>query len=352
VESQYWISGEWLYWSFRNAPLPPVISTGDPNYDEAGIPGGGNVRSLVPGSRDLGMFHGARLSFGGWLDQEGKLGVEVSAFLLERKGTLDRYQGSPSQPLSVPFLSSDGVFGVYDFSYPNSATGALAIATGSQLLGAEANILHRWYTKGSVSVDGLFGYRFASLAERFDLYGQTTAGGPLMPDSPAVFTTDSVRARNEFHGGQIGLRARLQRDMFAVTVFGKYGVGANIQTLNTWGSTTVNTAGGTQSAVGGVRVLPSNLGRFTNTDFSMIAETGIEIGVRVTNHVGLRVGYNLLFWSDVLRPANVVSPVLTQSQVPLDPSYDPTVRGARPAVAFRSSDFLAHGLTAGIVLDW
>ena len=108
-----------------------------------------------------------------------------------------------------------------------------------------------------------------------------------------------------------------------------------------------------QVVFGGVRALPSNFGRDTNTDFSLINDARFEVGLQVTKHVGVRAGYNLLFWSDVLRPANVISPVLTLSQVPIDPSFSPTpVPNARPVTVFRSSDFLAHGLSVGAVFDW
>ena len=79
----------------------------------------------------------------------------------------------------------------------------------------------------------------------------------------------------------------------------------------------------------------------------------IELGVQLTNHINIRVGYNLLWWSSVLRPGSVVSPAVTRSQVPIDPTYSPTpVANALPMTAFHSSDFLAHGLTVGAVFGW
>jgi hypothetical protein len=360
VQEEYWVSGEWLYWSFRNAPVPPLIVTGNPNLPNAGIPGGGNIRALVGPSRDQGMFHGARVTAGTWFDPDGELGVEGAAFLFARHGTTDVFQGSATQPLAVPFQSSTGAFGAYNFSSPGGVTGALGVGTASQLLGAEANLIHRIYSRRGVSIDGLFGYRFLSLTERLDLFGQmqptgaaTTFTGLTVPPGVAVFTTDSFRTRNEFHGGQLGARLEVRRDMFSFGVSQKFGVGANVQTLLVDGNSAASGFGVTRLAPGGVRALPSNGGRDTNDDFSMIYETRLEVGLQVTRHIGLRVGYNLLFWTDVLRPANVISPVLTQSQVPIDPTFSPTpVPNARPVTVFRSSDFLAQGLSVGVVFDW
>jgi hypothetical protein len=360
VLEEYWIRGEWLYWSLRNAPVPPLIVTGNPNFANAGIPGGGNIHPLVGPSRDQGMFHGGRATVGGWLDPDGELGVEASAFVLQRRSTSDVFQGSSTLPLLVPFQSSTGDVGAYAFSFPGATTGRLSVDTATQLLGAEANFLHRWYSNRGVTVDGIFGYRFLSLTERLDLFGQSQATGAQLsfaglavPRSGTLFTADSFRTRNEFHGGQLGARLEVRRDMFTFGVSQKFGIGSNTQILLTEGKTMATVLDVSRVAPGGVRVLPSNAGRDTNDDFSFIADTRIEVGVQLTKCFSVRAGYNLLFWSDVLRPANVVSPVLTLSQVPVDPSFSSTpVPNARPVNVFRSSDFLAQGLSVAAVLEW
>ena len=170
-----------------------------------------------------------------------------------------------------------------------------------------------------------------------------------MPGGAVVFTSDSFRARTEFHGAQMGLRGEVRRDMFTVSAYAKGGLGANIQTLRVSGTTQVPGIG---VASGGLRALPTNIGRDTKTDFSMIGDTGIELGCQVTKNVSLRVGYNLLWWSDVLRPGSVISPQVTLSQVPIDPTFNAGAAATRPVTNFRSSDFLAHGLVVGVLVDW
>ena len=132
-------------------------------------------------------------------------------------------------------------------------------------------------------------------------------------------------------------------------MYGKGGVGANVETLRVDGNTVVPGRG---IALGGVRALPTNIGHFNNTEFSMFGETGIQLGVQATKHLSLRAGYNLLYWTDVLRPGNVISSTITRSQVPVDPTFNARAPAAQPVIAFRSSDFLAHGLVVGIVVDW
>jgi len=359
VES--WIRADWLYWQMRNVPVPPLITTGNPSLANPSVPGGGNITPLVGPSRDLGGFHGIRVTCGRWFDPDGELGGEVSGFVFGREGSSDFFRSSSFPVLSVPVLGTDGTPAVFSFAFPGVFAGSLGVRTASQLWSGEGNLLRRVRGDGCLSVDGLFGYRYLQLNERIELVGrfQTltsgmgTFGGAALPAGVTVTTTDTFRACTEFHGAQIGGRVEVRRDMFTVTLSGKGGAGVNLQTLRVEGNSQVSGFGVTRTLVGGVRALPSNFGRDTNTDFSLIGEAGIEVGFQATKNLSIRVGYNLLFWSDVLRPASVIDPVVSFSQVPIDPTFGtPPTGPARPVTVFRSSDFLAHGLVVGALLEY
>ncbi len=357
---EYWVRGDWLYGDLRNTPVPVLISTGDPNLPDAAVPGRGNVRALGAGPRDLGMFHGARVTFGRWFDPDGELGAEISGFIFGREGSATFFSDTTGTPVvSAPVIGSNGVATVYDFAFPGRFTGTLGSRSATQLFGAEANLLHRWRGDGRVSVDGIFGYRHLQLNERVELLGRSQATGALgtfngavLPQGVTVFTSDSFRGRTEFHGVQLGGRIEVRRDMFTLTTFSKVGAGVNLQTLRVDGSTTATGFGVTQTAFGGVRALPGNFGRDTNTDFSLSGETGFELSFQVTQSVTVRVGYNTLFWSDVLRPGSVIDPVVNFSQVPIDPTFGTPGGAARPRNVFRSSDFLAQSMVVGLQWDY
>ncbi len=358
TQYEHWVRGDWLYWNFRNTPVPAMIATGDPNLANPAVPGGGNVTALGAGARDLGAFNGARVTFGRWFDEDGELGAELSGFIFGREGSATFFTDATTPVVAAPVIGANGVAAVYNFAIPGAFTGGLGIRTATQLFGAEANLLHRWRGDGRVSVDGLFGYRYLQLNERVELLGRSLAtgemgtfNGAVLPQGVTVLTTDAFRGRTEFHGAQIGARVEMRYDWFTATAFGKTGAGVNLQVLRVGGNTQATGFGVTQIANGGVRALVSNSGRDTNTEFSMINETGLELGFQVTRKVSLRVGYNVLFWSELQRPGNVIDPVVNFAQVPIDPTFNPAARG-RPVNALRSSDFLAHGLVVGVVLDY
>jgi hypothetical protein len=352
-----WARADCLYWRFRDMPLPVLLATGNPAVANPAIPGLGNITPLIGGPRDVGRFNGIRATVGQWLDEDGELGVEFTGFVFGREGTATFFSANPV--ISVPLLGVNGAGAVYDFNLPGQFSGVYGIRTASKMFGGEANLLHRWYSDGCVSFDTLLGYRHVQLKEQIELLGRSTATGGIatfngaaLPAGVTVFTTDTFRVRNEFHGAQIGGRLEVRRDMFTLTLASKGGAGVNLQTLRTNGLTTATGNGASRTAFGGVRVLPTNFGRDTNTDFSMLSESQVEFGFQVTKNLSLRVGYNLLFWSDVVRPGNVISPVTSFTQVPIDPTFNRATAATRPVTVFRSSDFLAHGLILGLQLDY
>jgi hypothetical protein len=359
VPDESWVRADWLLWHLRNGPLPPLIVSGNPALPNPGVPGSGNFSPLVGPSTNVGMLNGARLTLGTWFDPDAELGGEVSGFMFARRATSDVFQGGPGMTLGVPVTSTTGTQGVYNYAVPGQSTGSLGVQTASQLYSGEATLIHRWYENGTVSVTGMVGYRYLQLDESVGLYGQSQAGGlgatfdgAALPAGVLLSTTDLFRANTQFHGGEIGARLEARSGLFTFTAFTKNALGANIETLRIDGQTQASGFGVTQSTVGGVRALPSNFGRAVNTEFSWMSELGTDLGVNVTKHVSFHVGYNMLYWTRVLRPGSAIDPVINPAQVPIDPTYNPSALGPRPLPAFHTSDVLAHGLVVGIVVGW
>ena len=103
-------------------------------------------------------------------------------------------------------------------------------------------------------------------------------------------------------------------------------------------------AGASQTNVGGLLTQPSNIGHYELNKFAVVPEVGVRLGVQVTDHLRLYAGYNFTYWSNVVRPADVIDLRVNGSQLPprqnvvgeLFPKFEP-----------RYSDFWAHGLVLG-----
>lgn len=79
----------------------------------------------------------------------------------------------------------------------------------------------------------------------------------------------------------------------------------------------------------------------------MIPQLGAELGYQVNCNFRAFLGYNFLYWADVVRAAEQIDYTLNPNYIP--PSTTAT-GPERPAFSFHESDFWAHGLNAGV--EW
>ena len=81
------------------------------------------------------------------------------------------------------------------------------------------------------------------------------------------------------------------------------GFGATDEIVDINGSTALFSPMGNQVTAGGVLALPSNIGHYDRTIFTVVPEVGINLAVNVTPHMQLTAGYSFLYWNQVVRPA-------------------------------------------------
>ena len=83
-----------------------------------------------------------------------------------------------------------------------------------------------------------------------------------------------------------------------------------------------------------------------------IPEITGTVGYQFTDRLRCFVGYNVMYWSSVVRPGDQINRIINPSQIPgFGTGITPGPGSpAQPAFAFRSSDFWAQGITFG--LEW
>jgi hypothetical protein len=88
---------------------------------------------------------------------------------------------------------------------------------------------------------------------------------------------------------------------------------------------------------------------FERDRFSVIPEVGINLGYQITDGLKIFVGYNFLYWSNVVRAADQIDRTLDINQIPnFRGTTNPPAPQRRPFVPFKETSFIAHGLTAGL----
>src|SRR5262249_11644204 len=124
----------------------------------------------------------------------------------------------------------------------------------------------------------------------------------------------------------------------------------NHESVDINGTTTRVVGASTDVATGGVLALPTNIGHFSRDRFCVIPEAGLKIGVDLNEHWRAWIGYDLLYASNVVRAGDQIDTIVNRTQIPFSGT---TLTGpARPAVLFRSTDFLTQGVSAGLEYRW
>jgi hypothetical protein len=102
---------------------------------------------------------------------------------------------------------------------------------------------------------------------------------------------------------------------------------------------------------GGLLAAGPNLGTFTRDQFSVVPEVTVNLGFRVTPNLKAYVGYNFLYWSNVIRPGDQIDGVVDLSFVPNGPVVQPSGLN-RPRPPFKQSDLWITGIQFGLEGRW
>ncbi len=236
--------------------------------------------------------------------------------------------------------------------FPGISTGHVTVTAPSSLWGLDTNLRCNVCLTCDYRFDLLLGFRYLNLFEGLnieeDVLGSATAPAPFTNALTTV--NDSFTTHNQFYGGQIGFDSEWKRGPWSLDVRGKLALGATEQQLTINGIESITAANGTTSNfTGGLLALPSNIGSYYKTEFSVVPEVGLTIGYQLTSAIRLFAGYNFLYWTNVARPGEQIDRNLDVTQIPnfniagAKPTAQPT-----PTVPFKQSDYWAQGIVIGI----
>lgn len=361
VAYRFWARGEYLLWWINDGVAPPpLVTTGPPaSFGILGQPG---VRTLLGGQDiDYGEFHGARATAGLWFDEDAHLGVEVTWMMLfensQQTNFASNAAGSPV--LARPAIDAvTRTSGVQLVSFPGALTGRVGSSTSSELSGVEVNFIGSEWRGKHAWVDLIAGFRYLNLEEELTIDSTATVlplgtaaflGQRLGPGN-TVSVSDRFQTRNQFFGGTIGLRSEFCYHRFFLNMQGKLSIGNNHEVVIIEGSSSLATpAGGSATVPGGLLAVGSNSRVNSRDEFTLIPELSVNVGAYLCRNIKLFVGYNYMYWSDVVRPGNQPSLIINPSQVPTNLAFGLNVGGPKaPAAIINRSDFWAQGVNFGV----
>lgn len=362
------VQTENLLWWMSGLDIP-ILATTNPNPGSFGFLGEpGTVSILGPGTFLGSSRQGFRVRGGLWLNEGGALGVDGSVFVLGRRSAEVTFNSDrfplitrpvfspnirPNQPNEVIGQVGEAV------AVPGILRGSLTVEATSLLWGADANLRKCIYHSCDASVLWYVGYRNLNLNESLTITENILVIGPggnrvLIPDPIGTYIAvrDHFATANRFHGGQLGVMWERRWGVFSVNARASVALGATSQKLTIFGAQTRTRPGQLPLTYsGGLLAAGPNLGTFNRNEFSVVPEITLNLGYWLTPYLKAFVGYNFLFWSNVIRPGEQIDPVVDLTFVPNAPVV-PFSGQYRPRPLFRQSDLWVTGLQLGLEWRW
>jgi Putative beta barrel porin-7 (BBP7) len=336
-----WAQVEFLLWWVKDTPMPvPLVSGVDIN---------GNPQTLFGQSNTgFGVFSGMRFGLGAWFDTNNTIGMDANMWFLERRSNnfFITSDGNGNPPLAVPFFNqtpgNTGEF-VLPLATPGVSSGNVVIDSRLQLWGTEFNGALCLARTPSLEFTLLAGFRYLDLRETLYISNMTT---DLGTDTTTVFN-DSFNTRNQFYGGQLGTRVSWHGERLSLDLAAKVALGATSQTVDIQGSTGQFGPGFGGVSPGGFFAQPSNIGRYSATEFSVIPAAEFKLGYQLSRSTRFFIGYDFIYWNQVVRPGNQIDRNINITQAS-NLGGSGTLSGpAFPTPLFNRSDFWAQGVTLG-----
>lgn len=328
--------------AFGQSATIPIFGGSSYHYDN--VPGGrltmGIATGILPPIELSGMAFNRNLDLLG-LSSSGALGSPVLARPVNVL-TVPNILGAPSSDASI-------------IAFPGLGGGAITVQSHLNIWAFDADMVIPLCDNGVIQIDVLLGYKYAELRESLNIAEIYSIPGSqfnnLVGGTPPGFTTsilDNFAADNRFNGGVVGFRSRLNYSSFSLITDGRVALGNNREIYNVTGTSTLGGLGSGLALPGGLLALNSNSGTTGRNVFTVIPELNMTLSCQLTTNLRVFAGYNIQYWTNVLRAGDQITTAIDPRQVPTDRNFIPNFVGIGPLSGFRTTDFFAHGFSVGL----
>jgi hypothetical protein len=344
--SPFWAEMDYLAWSVKGDRLPALVTTSPAGMPRAqgGILGAPGTTVLFGDSSVNGGWRsGGRLNAGYWFDPRHSSGIEASFFGLEQASTAF---GASGPILARPFLdATTNLQSSQLVAFPGLLSGTASANETSRLYGAGALYRRDIGVLGDQRFSLLAGYRFLHSSDGLDISSSSSViAGRFIPSGTIIAAGDTFHARSNFHGLDLGVAGDYARGPWMLEWRAKVALGANFNTADINGSTTITAGGVTTTLPGGLLALSSNTGSFTQTRFAAVPDFVVKAGYQFAPAWRVVAGYEVMYWTGVQRAGGLIDTTVNPNLLPPAAGGGPP----RPLAQFDTSSLLAQGFSLGI----
>ncbi len=312
----WWVRSEGLFLWAKERNLPALVTTSD-----TPVPPPGTTVLLGDGTQTSKARTGIRMDFGTWLQCDELVGIGVRLWGLADDQTTFALSSTDltNQTIERPFVQTDGTPNSLVVADPFTGfDGNIRVTSSSEIFGADAYARIRCYQSCRSRTDFVTGYQFGRINESLQIHSQTQGNNLIVDDN---YTT-----RNEFHGGVIGVMHDTRFGCGNLVLVARVGLGNMHQSAIATGST--------NGQQGGLYV--ENNTTVVRDEFCAAPEFGATFGYQLSSCMQVKVGYTLLYWSNVIRPESLID----------------DVRGDNISLNLGNSSFWVQGVTAGLTYSF
>ena len=334
-----WVAFDFLLWATQGPGAPPLVTTGPVALGQgiAGVPGAHGTAALIGGSRVLNDVRpGFRLDFFLPVAADGRWGFGTRFETLGASADTVVAVGNGANVLNVPqAVNLPGVAVVTPLyvGFPGLTAGSVTASTHTDFFGADHHLRHVLAAGDAVRLDGIVGYRYLHVGDRIAESWDVFAAGNAPPGGPRLMGEESLRTRNDFHGGLLGLGSSARVGRFSVAGRLAVALGETVSERDQ-SHTRVVVPGVAAGGLAGLTpvTLVAAGGEDRTTHFAVAPDVSVKFGWQVVDHLNLTAGYSFVYLSHVRRAQDEFLP----GAAPLD----------------RTTDFWAQGLNLGVELRY
>lgn len=349
---RFWASGEYLYWWIQDSPISVPLITKNNNPSALGLINEPGTQIIFGEGSNRNAFNlnatsGARMTIGGWIDESCRYGIEGSGFgLSQAENSFSASSLNSNIPvINVPFISAQtGSEDVLVFKRPNT----VSVSDTFRPWGLELNGLYNLQDKIHFPLVFLFGFRYINFTEDLVL-NDASYNIPTIPNA-VLNIKDNFSTRNNFYGFQIGDRTHYNYRKFIFDLSTSIALGENYQKLIISGESNLNNTTILQRI--GLFAEPTNIGSFTNHEFSVIPELKAKIGYEFNRYIRPFISYNCLYVNNVIRPGQQIDRNINLSQNPLFEGSGTLVGPRAPLPKFNNTGIWIQGISGGIEISF